>query len=93
MAPRPAQAGRKEGNQKFYNSTPWRKLRALKISLQPTCEECLQNGIVKDATGRNGVIDHITPINEGGAPLAIENLRTLCNACHNSKSGKERHKQ
>lgn len=93
MAYKPAQTGRKNPNQKFYNSTAWRKLRAIKIAQTPCCEECERQGIITDATGRKGVIDHKTPINEGGEPLEMDNLETLCNKCHNRKSGREAHKK
>jgi hypothetical protein len=34
-------------------------------------------------------IDHITPVYEGGAELANDNLRVLCHACHKEKSRRE----
>jgi len=85
-------ARRATPNQKFYNSTAWRKLRKYWINENPLCVHCLEKGITKDATGRNGVVDHIKPINEGGGKLDIENLQTLCNKHHNIKSAKESHK-
>ena len=38
------------------------------------------------------MVDHVRPINEGGAALDLENLQSLCHACHNRKSGRERHR-
>lgn len=38
------------------------------------------------------VTDHIVPINEGGAMYDWDNLQSLCTQCHNSKSGKEAHR-
>ncbi len=83
---RKPQEGRQHSNTKFYLSPQWRKLRAMKLELQPLCEECLRND--KHTTAK--VADHITPINRGGAPLDIENLQSLCNRCHNIKSAQER---
>lgn len=82
------QEGRKEKNNKFYTSTRWRSLRAMKLAQNPLCECCEKNGLL--TPGR--VVDHIIPINQGGAPLLISNLQTMCDKCHNIKSAKERHK-
>jgi 5-methylcytosine-specific restriction endonuclease McrA len=37
------------------------------------------------------VVDHIRPVRRGGAFWDIHNLQTMCESCHNSKSGKESH--
>ena len=36
------------------------------------------------------MVDHIVPINKGGAPLDLNNLQSLCNACHAAKSAKDK---
>lgn len=82
---RKPQEGRQHANTRFYQSTEWRKLRALKLNEQPLCEECLRNGKLVKAQ----MVDHIIPINRGGAALDIENLQSLCNRCHAIKSAKE----
>lgn len=74
-------------NTKFYQSTAWRKLRNLKLEQSPLCEECQRRGITTLAQ----VVDHIVPINRGGAKLDIANLQSLCHPCHNRKSGLESH--
>lgn len=81
------QTGRTETT-KFYQSPAWRKLRALKISINPFCELCDKNGIVKQAKE----IDHIKPIRQGGAPLSLDNLQSLCTPCHAAKSATEKAK-
>ena len=50
------------------------------------CEECLKAGRLTPAQ----MVDHIVPINKGGARLDIENLQSLCNACHARKSAKDK---
>ena len=80
------QEGRRQSNAKFYQSTAWRKLRALKIEVQPLCEECLRRGIATPAR----VVDHIVPINKGGAALSLANLQSLCDACHNRNSATDK---
>lgn len=78
--------GYKHHNTEFYQSTPWRKLRALKLKENPLCEECEQNGVLSPAQ----MVDHIVPINKGGAPLDMANLQSLCNACHAKKTARDK---
>lgn len=83
------QMGRRHANTEFYRSTAWRKLRAEQMRRQPLCERCLVQGRHTPAR----IVDHICPVNQGGAPLDLENLQSLCAACHNRKSGTERHQR
>ena len=83
---------RKQGNKHIYDSKRWRTFRATYIQNNPLCEECLKKEIYTDATGRRGVVDHIDPINNGGAVFDKANVQTLCNSCHNKKSAREAHK-
>lgn len=57
------------------------------IGAVPLCEECQRRGITTLAQ----VVDHIVPINRGGAKLDMANLQSLCHPCHNRKSGIESH--
>ena len=72
-------------NSKFYTSKLWRATRNFYIQANPLCEECMRNNI----TTGGQVVDHIKPITLGGSKTDYSNLQTLCNPCHNSKSGKE----
>jgi len=68
-------------NHAFYNSTAWRNLRNAYIMEHPLCASC----------GRGAdMVDHIVPINKGGAPLDPSNLQSLCNSCHNKKSATDK---
>lgn len=68
-------------NHEFYVSTAWRKLRNEYIVEHPLCAMC----------GRAAeMVDHIVPINKGGAPLDPANLQSLCNHCHNIKSATDK---
>lgn len=81
---RPAQERRREVDTR-YNTTRWRKVRALYISAHPFCVMCQADGKVVQAT----VVDHIVPARKGGDFWSEENYQSLCNKCHASKSGKE----
>lgn len=78
--------GYRHHNKAFYQSTAWRKLRVVKLQQQPMCEECERSGGLVPAQ----MVDHIVPINKGGAALDIANLQSLCNMCHGSKSAKDK---
>ena len=74
-------------NRGFYTSPAWRALRNSFIERHPLCEQCYKQGLIVPAT----VVDHVIPINLGGAPLDEDNLQSLCDKCHNAKSGREGH--
>lgn len=76
---------RDKNSQAFYESVVWRRLRRIKLSEQPLCEECLK----ENKTVKASMADHIVPVKQGGAALDIFNLQSLCNACHSRKSVKE----
>lgn len=71
--------------QKFYHRKRWRKLSALYRKSNPVCVQCAKQGRTVPAD----VVDHITPILDGGDPYDEDNLQSLCNSCHNSKTAKE----
>ena len=73
------QASKSDG---FYHTTQWRKCRLMILRAEPCCRICDQNGIVKLAK----MVDHIMPIENGGAHLDPANLHPLCNECHGAKS-------
>lgn len=85
---RQAFARRKESKHNFdYTSNTWRRLRRMKLNRNPLCEYCEKKNKLTKAT----VVDHIKRIEHGGAPLDMDNLKSSCAPCHNSKSGKEAH--
>lgn len=79
---------RAEDNSKFYKSRAWQKIRLQVLMSEPLCRTCYLKGIDTPAQ----VVDHITPISEGGSKTDSNNLQPLCNSCHNRKSGTEGHK-
>lgn len=71
----------------YHNSAAWKHLRAAKLSVQPLCEVCLRREVVEVAR----VVDHIVPIAAGGDKLPpLSGLMSMCQACHNQKTGAER---
>lgn len=64
-----------------YNTTRWRRLRAVYLAWNPLCFKC-----ERAAT----VVDHVTPVRLGG-DFWNGPFQALCERCHNSKSGKESH--
>ena len=72
---------------KRYHSTRWKRTRAIVLQHSPLCSACHDAGRVTPAR----VVDHITPVRRGGAFYDLDNLQPMCDACHNSKSGKESH--
>ena len=73
-------------NHKTYNTRRWRKLRATILKAQPICVMCEQKNRYTSAN----VVDHIEPINKGGAVWNTSNLQALCTPCHNRKSAKDK---
>jgi 5-methylcytosine-specific restriction protein A len=73
----------------FYSCSAWIKLRNYKRLLNPLCEHCENLGLIIPYH----TIDHIKPISEGGEPLDLDNLQTLCKQCHAIKTGKETSKR
>ena len=73
---------RNQSSKEFYNSPEWQALRKQKLTLDPYCQECKKNGTIVKGV----MIDHIVPIRDGGNPLDINNLQTLCWSCHSRKT-------
>lgn len=73
----------------FYQSQPWRALRAAFLREHPLCEACAAKGLVVAAR----VVDHVRAIKDGGARFDPHNLQALCVSCHNRKTAKETARQ
>ena len=78
--------GMDRSNSKIYKGRQWQKVRRIILHKQPLCVICHSKGRYTTAN----TIDHIQPINKGGAVYNLENLQALCSSCHNSKSSKDR---
>lgn len=67
--------------QKIYQNKRWKRLRKYKFSLDPLCELCLSEGILKPTEE----IHHVVPFQSATDPAEIErlafdldNLQSLC---------------
>lgn len=69
-----------------YRSKAWVQLRRSYRAAHPLCEECLKHGVMRPMA----VVDHITELKDGGALLDVNNLQSLCMACHNRKTEAQR---
>ena len=60
-----------------YNTKAWKFTRLRQLSEAPHCAHC----------GRPATqVDHIVPVESGGHPFDPENLQSLCQSCHSSKT-------
>jgi 5-methylcytosine-specific restriction endonuclease McrA len=64
-------------NKPIYNSKRWAMLRRKQLFDHPLCQ-CPDQTCTEIATD----VDHITPIENGGAVWDQANLRSLAHACH-----------
>lgn len=70
-------------NKSLYSSKRWQLLRRQVLLEQPICA-CGCGHLSED-------VDHITPVERGGAPFDRNNLQALTHACHSSKTKREMH--
>ena len=69
-----------------YNTQRWQRFRRQKLQRETLCESCLQFGKIEPAT----VVDHRIPISAGGDPFPpLDQLASLCERCHNTKTRAE----
>ncbi|MDZ5609754.1 HNH endonuclease signature motif containing protein [Bacillus pseudomycoides] len=68
---------------KFYDSKAWRDCRRLALTRDNyLCQECLKHNIITPAD----MVHHIKERSEyPGLALTLDNLISLCNACHNKE--------
>ena len=67
---------------RFHARIPWRDWALFRRAILQRdgyrCRSCGQAGRLE--------VDHVTPLNMGGAPLAGSNAQTLCRSCHIDKT-------
>ncbi|MGG3843266.1 HNH endonuclease [Anoxybacillus kestanbolensis] len=74
----------------FYHSKEWQRVRRVAlIRDKHLCQYCLSKKRITPAD----VVDHIVPIRvDWSLRLSLDNLQSLCNACHNKKTAEDKKK-
>jgi 5-methylcytosine-specific restriction protein A len=85
---KPSTGRTKEGNKFYHNKqVGWKHLRKEQLRKYPMCQTCFEEDRVIQAK----VVDHIKPRRLfPELETNKNNLRSLCDPCHNTKSGAER---
>lgn len=76
---------------RIYKSARWLNIRK-QVLLRDDylCVQCLQNNIAKPAD----VVDHIVELRDDiSKAYDMDNLQSLCHACHNAKTLKEKYRR
>ena len=61
----------------------WQAIRRVALNRDGwRCTHCGRAGALE--------VDHVQPLEKGGAPYALDNLQTLCRECHKTKSRRDR---
>ena len=85
-APAPVYDARGSAARRGYDRR-WQKFRLAYLSANPMCA-----GYGKPCNRIATLVDHITPLNKGGAHCDAANSQSLCRACHARKTGEEKRK-
>ena len=74
------QQARNKESSKIYNTRRWQKLRAIQLIKNPLC-------VNFDACNNVATIaDHIIEISDKGEAFSLDNLQSICQSCHNTKT-------
>lgn len=77
--------GRKDDPfRRLYTGKAWRRVRKLKLAMNPLCERCKAKGRLKAATEAH----HRTAVSDGGDPFDVAGLESLCKACHSRETAR-----
>lgn len=99
MCPHHRQKHRREADRRVgrVRGSKWRSARATVLRTNPWCackgcEHCgdqPRGSCLEVATE----VDHVIPLNEGGASTELANLQGLCHGCHVAKTREEQQRQ
>lgn len=82
---RPHNSDSRKERQKIYQSKRWQQLRRLKLSENPLCEVCQDNGAITPAVDvhhRVSFMSQHDKAERNRLAFDIDNLQSLCRACH-----------
>lgn len=70
---------------KIYQTERWRRLRAVKVSMNPLCELCEKDGKVTPAEDVHHIRSFMRtddPVQRNFLAYDFDNLMSLCKKCH-----------
>jgi len=67
---------------RLYDTARWKRVRRRQLARELFCRSCAEEGRDELATQ----VDHIVPLERGGAPFDPENLQSLCATHHSMKT-------
>jgi 5-methylcytosine-specific restriction enzyme A len=76
---------RRQATNGTYKTKMWQRRRMQVFSRDPFC----MDGRVCGGKAPSMELDHQVPLDQGGAPYAMDNLRGTCADCHQLKTGEE----
>jgi 5-methylcytosine-specific restriction endonuclease McrA len=76
---------RREKTKGVYKTKLWLMRRRQVLSRDPICAD----GRVCGHNRLSIEVDHIIPLEQGGAPYRMDNLRGTCRDCHEAKTAQE----
>jgi 5-methylcytosine-specific restriction protein A len=76
---------RREATAGTYKTKRWQLRRKQVFERDPFCAD----GRVCEGKAPSVEVDHVVPLDQGGAPYAMDNLRGTCHACHEAKTAEE----
>ncbi len=74
-------------NQEVHGTNRWTRMSKRYREENPYCVKCL----AEERFTPSECVDHIVPINMGGAKWDESNMMALCNRHHSQKSAREKH--
>lgn len=69
----------------LYDTQRWQRIRAIQLSVQPWCEECLRANTYTLATD----VDHVEPHRGDKRKFFSGPFQSLCKRCHSEKTATE----
>lgn len=76
--------------ERFYRTAVWKKLSHHWLMMHPLCVSCEARGIYR----KGDLVDHVIELRDDWSKrLDPNNLQTLCYACHNRKTWREKQKR
>lgn len=81
---------RDQKSREFYHSKEWQRIRQVALTRDHyLCQHCLRENRITPAD----VVDHIVPVRvDWSKRLSLDNLQSLCHACHNKKTAEDKRK-